>query len=577
MRVIPAKAAARSGRDQCHDRRVSVVSMALATQLSLLLFAVASLSSAAASPVQIGQALYREGVAPDGAKLRARTAAGTVLEGQPVACARCHRRSGQGSTEGSVYVPPITAEILFNPRRFDRAELIRERYMEPQDPVYRARIHSPRSRAAYDRERLRRLLEHGVDPSGRELPAAMPRYRLAPTALDALIKYLRTLGERDSPGVDETFLHLATVTTEATPDRIRGPMLKVMREYLEWRNRDIMRITGIGDYSPYYKDDFTSSLRIWSLEEWRLQGPPETWAEQLQAFHEQQPALALVGGHAEPWAPLQAFCEATETVCLYPFVELPGPVDTAHFSVYYSRGLGLEAEVAGAWLAGDGDTPPTVAQLYRPEAYGRVPARALRRALTRRGIALAVDRELGADESMNKALTTLRRGHADLTHIAVWPGMGESAAVVPPQPAGDGPLLLLPSHAFDSWSESERDSASSRVRIVYRYQPPGTRYHRMFKVNQWMGMRGIEVRNRRLQFNTWFALELLRVSLKTMLDNYQPEYLLERVEHETEAEMNVGFYPRLRLGPGQRIASKGAYILAPGPDGFEPASDWIVP
>jgi hypothetical protein len=38
-------------------------------------------------------------------------------------------------------------------------------------------------------------------------------------------------------------------------------------------------------------------------------------------------------------------------------------------------------------------------------------------------------------------------------------------------------------------------------------------------------------------------------------------------------------YPRLSLGPGQRYASKGAYILRPGATkgSWTPEGDWIVP
>jgi hypothetical protein len=36
-------------------------------------------------------------------------------------------------------------------------------------------------------------------------------------------------------------------------------------------------------------------------------------------------------------------------------------------------------------------------------------------------------------------------------------------------------------------------------------------------------------------------------------------------------------YPRLSLGPGQRFASKGGYIVHFVKDKIEPESDWIVP
>ena len=65
-----------------------------------------------------------------------------------------------------------------------------------------------------------------------------------------------------------------------------------------------------------------------------------------------------------------------------------------------------------------------------------------------------------------------------------------------------------------------------------------------------------------------------------MVDRFSREYLLEYVEHEAENALNPGTYPELALGPDQRFASKGAYVVRVDP-GAEPAivamSRWIVP
>jgi hypothetical protein len=55
---------------------------------------------------------------------------------------------------------------------------------------------------------------------------------------------------------------------------------------------------------------------------------------------------------------------------------------------------------------------------------------------------------------------------------------------------------------------------------------------------------------------------------------------VESFEHEAENALNPGVYPRLALGPGQRFASKGCYVvrLADGsPGGIEAVGGWIVP
>jgi hypothetical protein len=63
-------------------------------------------------------------------------------------------------------------------------------------------------------------------------------------------------------------------------------------------------------------------------------------------------------------------------------------------------------------------------------------------------------------------------------------------------------------------------------------------------------------------------------------DTYSREYLLERMEHRLGTAFELSLYPHLSLGPGQRFASKGAYVVSAGEPGhavITPLSDWIVP
>jgi hypothetical protein len=122
----------------------------------------------------------------------------TSKENNKIACANCHRRSGYGTSEGGMLVPPITGNILFNEREFKYKQL------RPQKS-------RPITRSAYTDESLKRAIRDGIDANGRPLDLLMPRYNLSEPELNKLVRYLKSLGKEKVDGVDESTIHMATI------------------------------------------------------------------------------------------------------------------------------------------------------------------------------------------------------------------------------------------------------------------------------------------------------------------------------------------------------------------------------
>jgi hypothetical protein len=96
----------------------------------------------------------------------------------------------------------------------------------------------------------------------------------------------------------------------------------------------------------------------------------------------------------------------------------------------------------------------------------------------------------------------------------------------------------------------------------------------------WFRLRGIKVAAERVQVDTYVACSVLLETLASMLDEFVPEYLVERTEEMLDSRIVNGYYTRLGLGPGQRFASKGGYLVRfVGPTGTRVTADgnWIVP
>ncbi len=504
-----------------------------------------------------GARLYRDGRLASGEPLRATVGEGVEVAGAQAACARCHRRSGLGGSEGSRSIRPIAGRLLF----------------EPPDPASLPRSRTAVPRPVYDRAALARALREGVDPTGRRLDPLMPRYELGDEAVAQLEAHLRSLAPATQPGVSDAEIHFATVVApDVDPAKSRA-MLDVLHTFFADKNagtRSEVRRKAAGAMR------MQKAYRRWALHVWELAGPPDTWRAQLEAHYARQPVFALLGGiGAGTWRPVHEFCEGREIPCLFPDVDFPVVSGENHYSIYYSRGVTLEAEVLATHLAGGTEPIGPVFQVFRGEALGGGPARTLREALARRGIATVdrIPREAVPSSAFWRDLLREAQGRPlvlwlDGDELAELPGVDEAP------PAGiylSASLLAMRRPPLPgSWLEHTR--LAWPFAITPGWEEP------LVRMKLWLRARNIPVGDERAQANAYFAASTVGEVLMEMVDNFSRDYLIERIEHMTGRSLFPSVYPRLSLGPGQRFASKGAYVARFSPDGKLVADgEWIVP
>src|SRR5512146_1088132 len=181
----------------------------------LLLGTVLTLPVLAAEPdsaaeVEIGRRIYQEGLLPSGVQLKGmRHGSSSAVSGAAAACANCHRRSGMGSVEGDIQVPPITGNALFA----YGGQVIAN--MDPRSGKAWNQKHDP-----YTDKTLADAVRAGFNNSGREMSVAMPRYALGEPEMRALTAYLKELSKQWSPGVTADTIRFATVITpDVAPER----------------------------------------------------------------------------------------------------------------------------------------------------------------------------------------------------------------------------------------------------------------------------------------------------------------------------------------------------------------------
>lgn len=520
-----------------------------------------------------GARIYRAGLLPSGRPLRAVAQGDLTMEGTHLACATCHRRSGFGASEGGQFVPPVTGPALWQAGAWGRNDRVRWLVQEVR-PAAGAPVQSLPARPAYTEQALARALRAGLDPVGRALDPLMPRYQLRDEEAAGLIAYLKELSAVASPGVTASALHFATVITEGVAPAQRQAMLDVLAAYFRWKNTETRgtRLVQSQARAP--------AAREWVLHVWTLQGPAASWPAQLERYYRAQPVFALLSGIGSgAWRPVHDFCERAQLPCLFPHTDLPVTDNAAgHYSRYFSRGLVGQAEALAHHLREQTElgAAPRIVQVYRGTDDGVLPARALRQALRAYGGTRLYDRAVAPGQPLTPAAWRKLCRELRPAALVLWlpeADLATLAAAPPPVRRiylAAGLLRDLPRVSEAAW----------RAQLYFSYPFALTETPHVYRVRAWLRARGIARGPERLQLNTWLALTIADHALAALGEYFFRDYFLENVAHETENAPRLGVFPRLSLGPGQRFAAKGSYIIKPasaGADSWEAVGDWIVP
>ncbi|MEO8418547.1 MAG: c-type cytochrome [Methylophilaceae bacterium] len=546
----------------------SYITSSLRTAVIALLFAASIARAHATDDVttQVGENIYRQGVLGSGKQLEAVREDGLRTRGAEAACVNCHQRSGLGSKEGRITIPPITGRYLFYPR-VPGVEDLSLPYVEgirtDRDP--------------YTDTTLARAIREGRNAEDKPLHYMMPRYTLNDTEMSALIAYLQHLDQRKSPGVSETELHFATIITpEADPVKVGG-MLDVLEHYFAVKNT--FPIGATPRLRSSRKMMFMAN-RQWQLHVWRLSGPAASWQRQLEQFMAKEPVLAVVSGlGGTNWAPVQAFCEHEGVPCLFPNVDAPpADADRDFYSLYFSKGVLLEAGlIANRILEADsGKVAKVVRQIYRAGDSGEPAAQALAASLQQHGIKVR-NRALAhgaVGQDVAEALHEAATGDA----LVLWLRPADLAAL---DTVAAAPATVYMSGLMSGLERTPLPPGwRERTLLAYPFDLPERRRVNVDFARGWFAIRHIPVVDEQVQTDTYLACGLLAEALSHMADTFVRDYLVERIQSMLEHRIVTGYYPRLALASGQRFASKGGYMVRFASDtgwGIIPASEWIRP
>jgi hypothetical protein len=519
----------------------------------------------------VGEAIYLQGILGSGAPLAATRAGAEPVTGEQAACTNCHRRSGLGSQEARSSIPPITGQFLFQPETSgaDESQL-------PYIPGARLK------RAPYTEDTLARAIRDGVDSDGRQLSYLMPRFALGGADMSALITHLRSLDRRKVPGVSMSELHFATiVAADADPVKRRG-MLDVLEHFFQDRNaapRGASAQTMITSGATNSVRSMFKVNRRWVLHVWELTGPSETWPGQLDRKFAETPVFAVISGIAgKNWVPVTDFCERRELPCVFPNVEQPpADADRNFHTLYFSRGVLLEADLIAADMLNAPAAKVTHVRLvYRAGDIGEAAAVSLAAQLRARGVD-TVTRVIPRG-APGRAVAEAMHDPSSMDALVLWLRPPDLAALER-TPAPANPIYV--SGVMGGLDEAPLPSGwRDHAHMTYPVDLPERRRVRVDYALGWFRIRNIPVLAEQVQVDTYLACGLLSETLKHMVDAFVPDYLIERLEDTVEHRVITGYYPRLALGPHQRFASKGGFLVhfaTTGNARLIADGDWLTP
>jgi len=513
-----------------------------------------------------GERFYMRGLTLAGMPVDATVQGDIHVKSTEMACVNCHRRSGMGGAEGPLVVPPIVGSILLAPLTKGAPQL------------GAPRTTGDGTRPAYTEDALLRAVRDGIDPAGRTLSATMPRYAI--TAADARLlgDYLRVLGARTPPGVDEAVVHIATILGPEVSTARRASMLDVLRTFVRAKNGGTRYETRRRERAPWDMKQVYEGYRDWVLDEWELHGTPKEWPAQLEELYRKQPVYAIVGGIVDDdWSPIDAFCARHKVPAILPQTPLPPAVPSGQgfYSMYYSKGVTLEARAIAHHL--ESLTPrPRVRQVARCGTAGQAGAATLAEALK-----IAASDCVPASAVLTAETWDALAGEADT--LVLWLGAGDRAALdalAGSDALAKAPAVYLSSSLLGEGALRMPAPLAARAMLVHPFVAPDEFDKRAARSLIWMKANGLKPADRRVAVNALFAVILAADALNVPRTIGSREYFIETIEHMTNRSLQPTAFPSVSFDPQRRFASAGAYILKlpSAPDEpYRKVEEWYVP
>lgn len=541
--------------------------------LVVLLLSITSTSASdiAIDPILAGKNIYMHGKLSSGKEVLATTVGDVQLSGEQAACVNCHRHSGLGSNEGSTIAPPITGEILFS-----ETKIKAHRYQSSEQAP------SKLDRPPYTKNTLQQTLISGIDVAGNPLDAIMPRYAFTEKDFSQLHAYLNSLSIEDA-GVTDTTLNIATIIDGRVSVDESDTLLRTLEQYISDLNSKTRREDVRANQAPIQKEWSYQGYRKINLLVWRLSGEPDSWQKQLNNHYDNTPAFAVVSGISkDSWENIDKFCNARAIPCILPNTKTPGYSDKNFYTLYFNAGPFNDASVIARYFhdnAKKNNITENIVQLYDTSSYSKIAKNTLDEALSsdQQYIMSSVSLETtNSNDAIDQYIINKN------TTVVIWSDALDTTLIETLSKNKNKIKLIFIPYYLATSIETRKKLENIGIELLtsYPYVKPTSEQRTTLRSSVWARSRKIDMTEKAVFTNTFTAINLLMDAIKHVKSNFNRAYIIELLEHMLDNSVLTGMYPKLTIGPNQRYASRGGYIMKIPEDATLPLqsiSEWLLP
>jgi len=251
------------------------------------------------------------------------------------------------------------------------------------------------------------------------------------------------------------------------------------------------------------------------------------------------------------------------------------------YTLYFSKGITLDAEVIAEELLSINKQQSigSILQLYSDDPASTLAAKTLREKLIKYKINNIKDLKITSANELTMGSWKKLKKKLSPSVLIIWLNEKQTFKILNENSKEKPENVYVSSRLMNQYSPDFLTtkiplSIRERVTTVHPFYIKSQKRNHLLRTKMWARIKKVKYKEELIIANTYFGLALLTGAIHSSRYNLNREYMMEQFEHMIDNTVYRSIYPHLSLGPDQRYASKGTYLIKASP---EIKARWKIP